>query len=313
MAQPSSTLPTNKSVIFGHLGALLCVTMWGLSFVFTSVLQHAEMKPVEVYVNRFVIAYILVLLIKPTKLFSDNWRDEFLLFVCGMLSGSIYFLAENYALLYTTSYNVSLLTSTSPLLTTLIIMVLYKADRPGFGMILGSLVAFAGVVCVVFNSGYTAGESHPLGPLGDALSLAAALCWSFYSLLLKKLNANYDIWFITRKTFFYGVITALPFYFVNAPTYSPLEVLQDWKLLSNVLFLGLGASLIAFVLWAETVKKMGAIKANNYMYLQPVVTLIAALILLGEKVTVIGIIGCVLILGGLWLGDYLTQRKQLKS
>ena len=299
-------------MIFGHIGALLCVVMWGLSFVFTSVLQEAGMKPVEVYVDRFVIAYFLVLFIKPTKLFSNNWRDEFLLAVCGMLSGSVYFLAENYALLYTTSYNVSLLTSTSPLLTTLLIMLLYKSDRPGYGMIIGSIVAFLGVVCVIFNSGFSAGESKPLGPVGDILSLAAALSWSFYSLLLKKLNANYDTWFITRKTFFYGVLTALPFIIVNPPTFSVIEVVQHWNLLTNLLFLGLGASLIAFVLWAETVKKMGALKANNYMYLQPVVTLIAALILLGEKVTLIGIIGCILILGGLWLGDYLTQRKQIK-
>ena len=81
----------------------------------------------------------------------------------------------------------------------------------------------------------------------------------------------------------------------------------------NVAFLGIGASLIAYVLWAITVKRVGAVKANNYIYLQPIVTLVVSVIALGERVSAVGYIGCGLILLGLWLGDYITQRKVLKS
>ncbi|MGN0224071.1 MAG: DMT family transporter, partial [Muribaculaceae bacterium] len=136
-----------------------------------------------------------------------------------------------------------------------------------------------------------------------------SLSWAIYSIILRKLNANYDVWFITRKTFFYGIITALPFVFLE-PVQSPADILTNPVAIGNILFLGLGASLIGFMLWAETVKKVGAIKANNYMYLQSIVTLIAAAILLSEPVTLIGILGIVLILGGLWLGDFLTRRKK---
>ncbi len=308
MASQFSQLLKNKSVIFGHLGAMLCVAMWGISFVSSKVLLNEGMMPVEVYIDRFIIAYLLVLLIKPTRLFSRNWRDELLLAVCGMLSGSVYFLAENYALEYTLVTNVSLLTSTSPLITTFIVMLLYRADKPGAGMIIGSFVAFTGVACVIFNSSF----NLEINPLGDLLALAASFSWAFYSLLLKKLNANYDVWFITRKTFIYGVLTALPMYLIDPPTFGPIEIVSNWSLLSNLLFLGLGASLIAFVLWSETVKKVGALKANNYMYFQPIITLIASVILLGEVISIIGYIGCALILGGLWLGDYLTQRQKMK-
>ncbi len=302
-----SKLKDNKSVIFGHLGALLCITMWGVSFVSSKVLLNNELSPIEVYVDRFLIAYIIIVLIKPSRIFSDSWRDELLFLVCGMLSGSVYFLAENYALGYTLVTNVSLLTSTSPLLTTLLIMLLYRADHPGRGMIIGSLVAFAGVACVIFNSSF----NLEIRPLGDFLALAAALSWAFYSLLLKQLNAKYDVWFITRKTFFYGIVTALPLYLIEAPQFSPSEILQNWEVLSNLLFLGLGASLLAFVLWADTVKRVGALKANNYMYLQPIVTLIASVILINEHVSIVGYIGCGLILGGLCLGDYLSQRSKM--
>ena len=309
MAGSEFKLQSNKSLIFGHLGALLCVSMWGVSFVSTKVLLNAEMQPVEIYIYRFALAYLIILALKHKRWFANNWRDEGLLCLCGILAGSIYFLAENFALRYTLVSNVSLLTSLSPLITTLLVGALYKSGRPGSGMIAGSMVAFFGVACVIFNSSF----NLEINPLGDLLALAAAFSWSLYSLILKRLNANYDVWFITRKTFFYGVLTALPFITVEPPKYNPIEICQNWSLLGNILFLGLGASLVAYVLWSETVKKVGAIKANNYMYLQPVVTLIVSVLALGEAISFVGIMGCVLILLGLWLGDYLTRRQKMKG
>ena len=81
----------------------------------------------------------------------------------------------------------------------------------------------------------------------------------------------------------------------------------------NLLFLGLGASTIAYVLWAVTVKNVGAVKANNYMYLQSIITLLVSAIVLGDKITLIGCLGIALILGGLWAGDninkFLARRR----
>ncbi len=309
MAAGKLKLQSNKSLILGHLGALLCVSMWGVSFVSTKVLLNAEMQPVEIYIYRFALAYLIILALKHKRWFANSWRDEGLLCLCGVLAGSIYFLAENFALRYTLVSNVSLLTSLSPLITTLLVGVLYKSDRPGSGMIIGSLVAFFGVACVIFNSSF----NLEINPLGDLLALAAAFSWSLYSLILKRLNANYDVWFITRKTFLYGVLTALPFITVEPPRYNVIEICQNLPLLGNLLFLGLGASLISYVLWAETVKKVGAVKANNYMYLQPVITLIVSVLALSEAISFVGIMGCVLILLGLWLGDYLTRRQKMKK
>lgn len=308
MAERQTNLLSNKTQILGHLGALLCVFMWGVSFVSTKVLLNNGMQPVEIYIYRFTLAYLIIWAIKRTRLFSNNWTDEGLLMLCGVLAGSIYFLAENFALQYTLVSNVSLLTSTSPLLTALLVGIMYKSDRPGGGMIAGSLVALMGVACVIFNSSF----NLEINPLGDLLALAAALSWSFYSLILKRLNANYDVWFITRKTFFYGVLTSLPFLAVEPPTFTIPEIISNRDLLLNLLFLGLGASLVAYVLWAETVKRVGAVKANNYMYLQPVFTLVVSALALDEHVSFVGYLGCALILLGLWLGDYLTRRAKMR-
>lgn len=296
----------SKSAILGHLGALLTIAIWGVSFVSTRVLLDNGMHPAEIYIYRFILAYLLVLIISHKQLFANSLRDELLFISIGLCGGSIYFIAENTALQYTLVSNVSLLTSTSPLITTLLIGILYKNERPNIGMVIGSIIAFLGVGCVIFNSSF----NLEVNPLGDLLSLAAAFGWAVYSLILRKLNANYDVWFITRKAFFYGIITALPFLSVESGELcNPFVILQRPAVIGNLLFLGVGASMVAYLLWAECVKRMGAIKANNYMYLQPVFTMVFSAIILSEKITIIGIIGFATILLGLWLGDYLSRKK----
>ncbi len=299
----------NKKLALAHLGATLCVLMWGVSFVSTKVLLNYDMQPVEIYLYRFILAYLLVLCIKPKPFFSHSWRDEGLLMLCGVLAGSIYFLAENFALRYTLVSNVSLLTSTSPLITALLIGFWYRTEKPKSGMIVGSLVAFIGVGCVIFNSSF----ALQVNPLGDLLSISCAFSWTFYSIILRKLSPIYSAWFLTRKTFFYGVITALPFMYAEPPTYHVFEVFHIWPLVLNIVFLGLGASVIAYVLWAESVKSMGPVTANNYLYVQPIVTLVVSVLYLHEQLTFVGCLGCVMILAGLWLGSWLSDRQAMKA
>lgn len=292
------------SVVMAHLSALLAVTMWGVSFVSTKVLLNHGMNPVEVYIYRFVVAYLLVLLISHKRFRCHSLHDELMFAVCGLCAGSIYFIAENTALEYTLVGNVSLLTSTSPLIVVLLMGVLYRNERPNRGVVLGSLVAFAGVACVIFNSSF----NLEVRPLGDFLALGAALGWAIYTLVLRKLNILYDTWFITRKTFFWGVVTALPFVAFEPHMTSPATILACPAMLGNLLFLAIGASVVGYIMWAYSVKGLGAIKSNNYLYFQSVVTLIVSAIYLHEHVSLIGYTGCALILLGLWLSDYLGRR-----
>lgn len=296
----------NNTNFWAHVLATIAVSMWGYSFVSTKVLLENGMGPTQIYICRFIIAYIVVLFLSHKKFFARNWSDEFLFAICGLLSGSLYFIAENNALEYTLATNVALLTSLSPLMTMLLVACIYRNEKISTGTWIGTGIAIVGVACVVFNSS----TDVQIRPLGDFLSLLAALSWSVYSLILKKLNAVYDVWFITRKTFFYGLVTALPFLILgDAGGVNPLSILSRPAVWGNLLFLGLGASTAAFLIWGNTVKRLGAITANNYMYLQPVVTLVVSALILHEMVNFVGITGIILILGGLWLGDYLTRHN----
>lgn len=304
MAQ-SATANDRKSNFLFHLAAIAVIAVWGTSFVSTKVLLDAGLHAVEIYIYRFLVAYVIVLAVCHKKLWSNSLVDELLFAVCGLCGGSIYFIAENTALNYTLTSNVSLLTTLSPLITTLLIGVIYKNERPGIWTYVGSLIAIAGVACIIFKSGF----HLEVMPLGDLLALSAAFSWAIYSIVLRKVNANYTALFITRKTFFYGLLTALPF-MAFEPEIAPLSALLEPVVLFNLLFLSLTASLLAYVVWSVTVKKLGPIKASNYLYFQPVMTMIvSAIILPDDPLTLMGCVGCVLIIGGVWFGDYMSRQK----
>jgi len=298
----SQTRKGSPKRLLGHLAALITIIMWGYSFVSTKVCLEGGMGPVEVYIYRFVIAYVFILLISHGRFRSHSWRDEGLFLLCGICSGSIYFIAENTALQYTYASNVSLLTGISPLFTVMLVGLFFRSERPAAGMYIGSAVAFVGVACVIFNSS----ASLEIRPLGDMLSLAAAVSWAIYSLILRRLTINYDAWYITRKTFFYGVVTAVPFLLVSQELKPFGEIVADVSVLGNLLFLAIGASLVGYLLWSVATHDLGAVDANNYMYFQSVVTMVVSFFVLSEPITLIGIIGCVLIIGGLWLGNKLS-------
>lgn len=309
-ATPANRLPGQKSNTWiYHVFAILSVLVWGLSFVSTRVLLDSGMHPIEIYIYRFSLAYIFLLAISHKRILSNSLKDELLFLMCGLIGGSVYFIAENIALKYTLVSNVSLITSLSPLLTVLLIGLVYRTDRPGPGAYIGSALAFLGVGLVIFNSSF---GGLNINPLGDMLSLLAALCWAIYSIMLKPLNAHYDARFITRKIFFYGVLTSIPFLTFESSVNSPAILLQPQVAL-NMLFLAIVCSLIAYLAWTLSIMRIGAVAASNYLYFQPVVTMLFSFLILREPITIIGLSGCVLILLGVWLSDYLKRRKLFKK
>ena len=237
-----------------HLVAVLTVGIWGLTFISTKVLIGHGLSPQEIFLLRFLIAYMGIWLISPRKLFADNWKDEFWMFLGGMTGGSFYFFTENTALEITLATNVSFIVCTAPLLTTILSLWIYKKEKATRGLIGGSLLALVGVALVVYNGSFVL----KISPLGDFLTLLAAFSWAFYSLIMRKMSNRYGITFITRKIFFYGVLTILPAFLVHPWQFDIARLLEP-AILFNLLFLGVLASLICFVVWNVILKQLGTI------------------------------------------------------
>ena len=95
--------------------AIMVVTTWGTTFVSSKVLLNAGLMPADIFFYRFLMAYFIMLLVCHKKLRADNIKDELTFLGLGLMGGSIYFLTENMALSYSTTANVSILVSTTPI------------------------------------------------------------------------------------------------------------------------------------------------------------------------------------------------------
>lgn len=283
-----------KSGILGHLGALLVVTIWGTTFISSKLLLNEGLLPAEMFFFRFFMAYICVCFVSHTRMWSDNWKDELAMVGLGILGGSMYFLTENQALAYSTASNVSILVSTTPLLTALLVAIFYKNERMNKVQVAGSVLAFVGVVLVVLNGQLIL---H-LNPKGDVLALTASLTWAFYSLVMRRIMVRYDSKFITRKVFGYGLLTILPYFAFVHPLNLDTNRLFQPIVAGNLLYLGLCASTGGFLIWNWVMQQLGAVKSTNYIYTQSLIAMLGSAIILGERITFMAVIGaCILITG----------------
>jgi drug/metabolite transporter (DMT)-like permease len=236
------------------------------------------------------------------KLFCDNWRDEALMLLLGVSGGSLYFLLENSALLYTQASNVAIIIAATPLLTTLAVHLTNRKEKISKRLYGFSLLSLSGVALVVFNGEFIL----KLNPLGDLLTLGASVMWVIYSIVMAKVEGKYDSLMITRKVFFYGVLTLLP-YFAIEPFEVTLEMISRPIVIGNLLFLGLLASLICYWTWNVSLIKLGAVRSTNYLYINPIVAMITSYLVLNEHITPLAIIGTVLILTGMYLAQKTKQ------
>ena len=300
-----------------HLLALAVVAVWGVTFVSTKVLIGAGMRPAAIFLLRFVLAYAglwLYMLLAGKKTYIWNgWKDECVFLILGVTGGSLYFLTENTALAYTQACNVSFLVCSAPLFTAILTLLYSRYGksrfarslekiRLGWPLVGGAILALAGMALMVFD-----GHKVQLSAKGDLLAIGAAICWALYSLFMGQMTREYGTLAATRKVFFYGLLTILPFLGDCGSSFST-GVLRQTPVWGNLLFLGLVASLVCFLVWNIVIDKLGNVTSTNYVYLNPVFTLITAMIILGERMTPFAAVGAVLILAGIiWSGHQSTR------
>ncbi len=287
----------SKQTMLGYALALFTVLVWGATFIASKQLL-VFYTPARIMLMRFILAYIALWIIRPRPLLLP-WKTELRFAALGIAGCSIYFLTENTALLHTTAANVSIIVSAAPIITA-VIAHFATDEKLHRNTLLGFLVAFSGVVLVVFNGAFVLRVS----PKGDILALLSACCWATYSVMLRKMPPKLDPILVTRRTMLWGLITAVPMAipggaFSLAPLSGPLP-------LFDVLFLGLIGSALCYVLWGKAFTLLGVVATNNCLYLIPFVTIVIAGLTLKEPISPAALGGAVLITAGV----ILAQRRK---
>ena len=284
-----------------HILAILTSAIWGTTFISSKLLLQEGLSPAAIMILRFALAYVLMLPFVKGKWFCKSVKDELLMVLLGISGGSLYFLLENTALVYTQASNVAIIIAATPLLTMLTVNLLNRGKGASKRLYGYSLMSLAGVALVILNGNFVL----KLNPIGDLLTFGAVVTWVIYSIIIAKVQERYSSWMITRKIFFYGVVTLLP-YFLIEPWDVTWEMMSRPMVWGNIAYLGVLASLGCYMTWNIVIKRLGAVDATNYLYINPIVAMITANLLLGERITPLAIAGTALIL----VGVYLAERKR---
>ena len=295
MEQNRKQLPA----VLAHFFALFSVAVWGSCYVLTKNLLSAGFTALQITPIRMAPAYVVLLCMRP-RFQKLPIRDELLFVLIGLFGGSVYFFLQNTALTYTYAANVSIIVCLSPIFTAILAWAFSRGrERIGKFLILGSLIAIAGVVLVVLNGSL----NFHLSPKGDVLALLAGISWAAYSILIKRYTDTMDGFLVTRRVMFWAFVTAVPLMLVCdgmpdlAPLFTQPKVLLSW------LFLGILGNAICFALWNIAFKRLGVVVTNNYLYGSPFVTLLVGFLLLKEPISWMGVLGAVLITAGVILAQ----------
>ncbi|MCY8673033.1 DMT family transporter [Bacillus haynesii] len=291
----------------GHLAAVITIIIWGTTFVSTKVLLE-DFPPVDILFYRFLIGLIVLIVVHPHVLTFRSWRQEALFAGAGLYGVTLYFLLENIALTLTYASNAGMIVAVIPMITAVLAHFFLSGEKLEPRFFIGFAAAFTGLALIFFNGQMML----KLNPLGDILAAASAFVWAAYAILMKKISTfGYHTIQYTQRIFLYGLLFMVPalflfdFRFDASPFASPV----NWL---NILFLGAGASALCFVTWNWSVGVLGAVKTSAYIYMVPVITIAASVVILQEKLTWVAFCGGALTLAGLYISET-KPKPQLKE
>ena len=296
-----------KKEISGHLFALTAILVWGTTFTSTKILLRS-FAPVEILFFRFIIGFTVLFILCPHKISVKNVRQEFIFAAAGFCGITMYFLMENIALLHTTASNAGVIVSLSPFFTGILSFYFSDEEKPDASFFIGFVIALAGIALISFNGMVNLN----LNPMGDFLALLAAFFWSLYSILMKKASKfGYSNLESTKRVFFYGLFFMIPAILVSDFKWEFIRFANPVNLF-NILFLGAGASALCFAAWNTAVNILGAVKTSVYIYIVPIVTVLSAAAVLGEKLTVVSVCGVIITFAGLLISENKINFKKVK-
>ena len=300
----SNSSPSKKTHRLGaHLMALMVSAIWATTFICSKELLVIY-SPAQVMFMRFVLGYFVLWLLRPRPL---RWqgRQELTFLLLGILGGTLYFFTENSALQHTFAANVAIIVAMAPILTSILAHFFTGDEKLHTTVWIGFAVAMSGVVLVVLNGALVL----KLSPVGDLLAFLAAASWACYSVIIKRLSGQVDSILLARRVILYGAITSVPVLAIRGELAMDLTPLMQPKLLFCLLFLAVLGSAICFAIWNVVIYRLGVVHANNYIYLQPFITMVAAHFLLGEPMSWTAIVGALLIICGVVVSGLRSKKE----
>jgi drug/metabolite transporter (DMT)-like permease len=280
-------------------GALLAVAIWGVSFVATKAVVQ-EISPIAVIFARSVLGAVLLAVILRARGESTLPPRASLgpLALMAFVGVAFHGLLQAYALTLTTAVNTGWLIALVPIWSALLAAALGR-ERFGPGKLAGLVVGFAGTLLVVTRGRLDAGIVALPATRGDLLVLASTVNWAVYSLLglgtIRKLGPTRA----TAGAMLLGALMLLPVFLASGGAGELAHLSRGG--LAALLFLGLATSGLGYLFWYRALERVETSRVAALLYVEPLFTLAAAVVVIAEPVGLVTVAGGALVVAGVAL------------
>lgn len=307
-SSPSSVLGSCLHWFNDQAYVLLVFTMltWGANAV-AARLAVGEVPPMLLTCLRWSVCCVALALTSRTQI-AAHWRSLLPRWRSITLMGALGFTGFN-ALFYaaahhTTAINIAIIQGTIPVLVLIGSLLLYRTRITGL-QVVGAVLTMGGIA-VVASQGELARLAALKFNIGDVWIVIACVLYAGFALGLRQRPAVPAIVFFAALAAVAAVVS-LPFVAVEiAMGQSYLPSAKGWGL---VLFIGLLPSFISQLTFMQGVALIGPARAGVFMNLVPIFGPLLAVMVLGEPLSAYHAVALALVLGGIYIAEYLGARK----
>lgn len=289
----------NKLLLVPILQAASAVVLWGASFVATKVALRYLAPDTLVWLRFGMGLAVLGLAVAARKQFHLPRPADLPYFaLLGLIGISFHQWLQSNGLVTAQATTSAWIVATTPIFIALLGWLVLKEKLSGFQAI-GIFFAVLGVLLVVSRGNLRALAGGTGITSGDFLVMISAPNWAVFSILsrrgLKEHPAARMMFYV--MAFGWGFTTLL---FLFNPHFDTIRRIpfDGWL---SVLFLGIFCSGLAYIFWYDALKSIPASQVGVFLYIEPLVTVIVAWVVLGERLTWASLLGGVIILIGVWM------------
>ena len=285
------------------IAAFLATSIYGINHTIAK-----EVMPIYIGSSGFImlrllgatsIFWFISLFVPKEKIERGDFLKIIFASILGMCTNMLAFFR---GLELSTPINSGVIITLSPVLV-LILSYFFLKEKITIKKILGILIGFSGAVFLILNSSKT-GINAPNIPLGNSFFLLNASAYAGYLIIVKPLTSKYNIFTLMKWLFLIGLILSAPITFNQFIEVKWTEL--PWFALWRMGYVVIGTTFLTYLFNIYALKKLSPTTVGSFIYLQPIITIIFALITANDTLDTTKILSCILV----FIGVYLVSFKK---
>lgn len=276
--------------------------MWGLSFIASKHAMNAGFTPMMLALFRYIVAsacLVPITLITEKRLRLRR-QDIIPMLLSGLTGITFYYFFEYHGIERTSTVNASLILAAIPILTMLAEAVVYRTRlRPA--QIVGSVISMVGVGMILF-SGSNEGQASIVG---DLLIMGASVVWVLYIFISRRLRGQYTSLGMNSWQALTALVTLLPLAVAEECNLAAIP----WDGWAAMAVLAVICSAWCYYLYGNALYEMSPLASAIFINLIPLTTMVGGVVLLGEKLTWLTVVGGAMVIGSIFLVNMTEEKK----